>query len=215
MNVLRKLFRALGILLALPIVYLIIALILGSIPVNTDYQTEDPQRHIYLNTNGVHLNIIIPRDRIDPGLIEGLRLESEDRYLAFGWGDRQFYLNTPYWSDLELSTALQAMFLKSPTLMHYTRYNAPSGKWIRIPLSEEKFNKLNAYILQSFKLNSDGKKILLPGEGYSHNDHFYEANGFYTGLYTSNTWANEAFKTSGLKACSWTPFDFSLMNKYR
>jgi hypothetical protein len=30
-----------------------------------------------------------------------------------------------------------------------------------------------------------------------------------------NTWVNEAFKKSGLKACLWTPFDFILIEKHK
>jgi len=31
-------------------------------------------------------------------------------WLAFGWGDKGFYLNTPTWADLKFSTAVKAAF---------------------------------------------------------------------------------------------------------
>ncbi|MBL4888255.1 MAG: DUF2459 domain-containing protein, partial [Flavobacteriaceae bacterium] len=47
------------------------------------------------------------------------------------------------------------------------------------------------------------------------NDDFYKANGSFSCLKTCNSWANSAFKESGLKSCFWTPFDFGLINKYK
>lgn len=31
-------------------------------------------------------------------------------YIAFGWGDKGFYLDTPTWADLKFSTAFKAAF---------------------------------------------------------------------------------------------------------
>jgi hypothetical protein len=43
-------------------------------------------------------------------------------YLAFGWGDKGFYLNTPEWADLKVSTALNAAFGLSSSAIHSTFY---------------------------------------------------------------------------------------------
>ncbi|MFM7331368.1 MAG: DUF2459 domain-containing protein, partial [Brachymonas sp.] len=39
-----------------------------------------------------------------------------------GWGDRNFFLNTPTWDDLTLSTALNATFGLGSAALHINYY---------------------------------------------------------------------------------------------
>lgn len=211
----KRIFRFFVALLVLPILYIALALLIGLIPVNKVSQLNKSKQQVYLTTNGVHLYIILEKGSITSPLFEGLDYEHSYNYYSFGWGDRNFYLNTPDWSDLTVKNAANALLLNSPSLMHFSQYDTRRRKWIAIPVSEEQLEKLNEYILQSFKVNKAGEKIILPFEGYTNRDSFYEANGNYNCFNTSNTWVNEGFKKSGLKACLWTPFDFVLIEKYK
>ena len=56
--------------------------------------------------------------------------------------------------------------------------------------------------------------MLVPQKLYGANNSFYRANGSYSPIKTCNTWVNDGFKESGLKASYWTLFDFGLLNKY-
>jgi uncharacterized protein (TIGR02117 family) len=172
-------------------------------------------KNIYLSTNGVHLNIVIPKDNIDSTLLAGLQRNENENYLSFGWGDENFYLNTPNWSDLTLKNAFRALFLKSSTLMHVKRYESKQANWIKIDVNKSQLNKLNSFLQNSFKTKENGMKVILENQGYTSMDNFYKAKGSYSCFYTSNSWANKAFKKSGLKSCYWTPFDFGLINKYK
>ena len=98
--------------------------------------------------------------------------------------------------------------------MHVTRYNQYREGWIPISITETERQKLNAYIQKSFKIDPAGNKVKLAGSGYGSKDDFYRANGSYSCFKTCNTWANTAFKESGLKAAIWTPFDFGLLGNY-
>lgn len=207
--------RLLAFILALPILYALIALLTSLIPVNKDSQVKKSDHEIYLSTNGVHLYIILEKSSIDSSLLNDLDYESNFNYFSFGWGDKNFYLNTPDWSDLTIKNAANALFLNTPTLMHFVPYKVKDEEWIEIPLTENQLRKLNNYILKSFKLDQSGNKIKLPFEGYTDRDSFYEAKGHYNCFKTSNTWVNNGFKKSGLKACFWTPFDFSLIAKHK
>ena len=140
--------------------------------------------------------------------------DSRDQYLSFGWGDKNFYINTPTWNDFTLQNGLRALFVKEPTLLHLTRYTKPGKHWVEIEVSEEQFEKLNQYIQNSFTLNVNGEKVLLEEGGYSYNDDFYEAKGNFTCFKTCNTWANAGLKSSEIKSCLWTPFDFGLLNMH-
>ena len=200
--------------LLIPTTYIIVSLILTSITVERESNIDEANKSIFLTTNGVHLDIVIPINDVDSLLLLGLKYTTDDQYLSFGWGDENFYINTPTWGDLTFSVAFEAMLLNSKTLMHVTRYKKERLNWIEIKVNEFELNKLNSYIQNTFKTKQDGMKIILKNSGYSRNDEFYKAEGSYTCFNTCNTWVNSAFKESGLKSCLWTPFDFGLINKY-
>ncbi|PVW13914.1 DUF2459 domain-containing protein [Marixanthomonas spongiae] len=214
MSIVKNILKWLFYFLLLPLTYLIVSLLLSAITVNNDEVDSHPQKTIYLSTNGVHINIVLAKGDINRSLLSGIKHEETEEYLSFGWGDAEFYLNTPTWNDLTFKTAFKALFLKSSTLMHITRYKQKQTDWIAIKVTESELKKLNAYLLETFKTDENGLKIRLKNKGYAANDDFYKANGSYSCFKTSNTWANTGFKKSGLKACLWTPFDFGLLNKY-
>ena len=194
-----------------PALYFTIAMILTFITVNKHPVTSSQNQTIFLSSNGIHLDIILPVDKLSPALKKGLTLSKESKYTAFGWGDKDFYLNTPNWSDLSLKTAFKAMFLPSETLMHVSQYKHVSENWTTVHLTTEELKKINQLINQSFGQH----KIKIPNSGYGKNDTFYKATGSYSILKTCNTWVNNIFKNSGLKACLWTPFSFGLESKYK
>lgn len=214
MKILKKIGKWFLIFLSLPVFYVLISLLLSSITIKQTSGNEDSNNQIYLTTNGVHLDIVIPKRHIDSLLLSGIKHNQEDEYISFGWGDENFYLNTPTWGDLTIKNAVGAMFLKSTTLLHITRYRRTYDGWIGIKVSDEELQKLNEYLFETFALNETGEKVILPNKGYSLTDDFYKANGSYTCINTCNSWVNSGFKYSGLKCSYWTPFDFGLINKY-
>jgi uncharacterized protein (TIGR02117 family) len=162
----------------------------------------------------VHLEIIIPVNELSTELKEDIEIAPDDKYISFGWGDENFYLNTPTWGDLTLKNAFIALFLKSSALIHLTRWKQVNSSWTKVIIGESELRKLNHYLSMSFKKDENGNKIILNNSGYSNNDDFYKANGSFSCFKTCNTWVNKAFKESDLKSCLWTPFDFGLLNKY-
>ncbi|WP_159019866.1 DUF2459 domain-containing protein [Algibacter sp. L3A6] len=211
----KKIIKWFLYLLFIPTAYIIMALILSSITVDRKVSNENSEKLIYLNTNGVHLDIVIPIEYVDSLVLSGIKYNQNDTYLSFGWGDENFYINTPTWNDLTFSTAFKAMFLESSTLMHVTRYRQKRLGWVEIKINELELKKLNHYLLNTFEVNQKGMKIILENKGYSSIDDFYTSKGSYSCFKTCNSWVNIGFKDSGLKSCLWTPFDFGLMNKYQ
>lgn len=211
----KRILKWLLYFLSIPILYIVISLILSSITINQKIENHDSKKNIYLTTNGIHLDIVIPIENIDTLLLSGLKKENTDKYLSFGWGDENFYINTPTWGDLTFKNAFSALFLNSSTLMHVTRYESKQSEWIKVKVSESELYKLNSYLRNTFKTNSQGEKIILENQGYTKTDDFYKAKGSYSCFNTCNNWVNSGFKESGLKSCLWTPFDFGLMNKYQ
>ncbi|WP_064967090.1 DUF2459 domain-containing protein [Tenacibaculum ovolyticum] len=215
MKIGKKIIKWILYLLLIPIVYIIISLILSSITVSRTVNNESSEKLVYLNTNGVHLDIVIPIENIESLVLSGIKYNRNEKYLSFGWGDKNFYINTPTWGDLTINNAFRALFLESSTLIHVTRYKQKRSDWIKIKVNESELQKLNNYLLNTFQINENGMKTILKNKNYSSMNNFYKAKGSYSCFKTCNSWVNIGFKESGLKSCLWTPFDFGLMNKYK
>lgn len=214
MKIILKILKWFLYFLIIPISYLVISLILTFISVDRSAYNNDSSKMVYLSTNGVHLNIIIPHNDLSFELKKNLVYTKHEKYFSFGWGDENFYLNTPTWNDLTFANAFKALFFESTTLIHLTRYTQIRSSWTKVDLNETELNKLTVFISNSFKKDINGNKIILADVGYSTSDNFYKAIGSYSCFNTCNTWVNDAFKYSGLKSSLWTPFDFGLIAKY-
>lgn len=199
-------------LIAIPVAYLLIALFLSYIPVNST--TAKAEKTIFLGTNGVHLDLILPISEIDTALLANLNFQESDSFLAFGWGDENFYLHTPTWGDLTVGRAVNALFLESSTLIHLSPYKNQRKEWAKIHLNDKELKMLIAYLKSSFQLNKQSEKMIISGHSYGYGDSFYKAHGSYSFSKTCNTWVNNGLKESGLPACYWTPFDFAVLGKY-
>ncbi len=214
MKIAKKIVKGIIIIILIPGLYILASLILTFIPINNK-KLSDTNEFIYLSSNGVHLSIVLSKKQVDGKILDGLNYSENDRYFAFGWGDRDFYLHTPTWSDLTFSNAFKALFLKTPTLIHSIRYTTMRRSWVEVKVTNEQLKIINQYIYESFYIDAQNKKKILNNKGYSYNDDFYEALGSYSCFKTSNSWVNSGLKESGVKACLWTPFDFGLLRIHK
>ncbi len=211
--------KDLGIALLLMIVlYLLFAVLFTLIPSN--FLARQPEKGItvYLKSNGVHTDLVVPTQNKFYDWSEHLYpedfglLSSEDTWTAIGWGDKGFYLNTPTWGDLKFSTALDAVIPGfGGSAMHVTLYEEePRERKLtkKLILSEIQYLILCDYIFNSFTKDKKGQFMLLRGHHYDGvNDNFYEALGDYNLFQTCNTWTNTALKKAGVKTAFWAPFD--------
>jgi uncharacterized protein (TIGR02117 family) len=199
-------------------IYLFCSIVFTIIPVNTDFKEDENGIEIFVSSNGVHTDVIVPVKTSEKDWTEKIKPEdfkpSALKYVAFGWGDKGFYLNTPTWADLKFSTAVNALFLGGSTAMHVSYENkAPVlDQYCRsIKISSEQYRKLVSYIEASFMTAEDGNYKLIKGHHYSNeNDNFYDAIGSYYFFRTCNNWTNASLKAAGVKAALWAPFDESV-----
>lgn len=204
------------------VLYVIAMLLISRITVNSDVAQVDEKDGvpIYILSNGVHTDIVVPvvneikdwRNQIPFSQTQSK--DSLANFIAFGWGDKGFYLNTPEWSDLKASTALRAIFGVSSSAMHTTFYKRlnENENCKRILISKENYQKLVTYISDSF--NNPTNPEWIQGHSYGKKDSFYEANGSYSLFYTCNTWANSALKAANQKASLWTLYDRGIFCHY-
>ncbi|MBY0427579.1 MAG: TIGR02117 family protein [Cytophagales bacterium] len=205
-------------------VYVFCAWAMPIVQINTEnYPTSSPSHTIYLMTNGVHTDVVLPvRSNIIhwDSLVPFENVLSNDtnfRWLAFGWGDKGFYLNTPTWDDLTFGTAFKAATGLSSTAMHCTYYRRvkEDAECVKILIKDAQLAALSQYVRQSFRRDSTGKfEWIHTNAVYGKTDAFYEAIGNYSLLTTCNTWTNNGLKAADLPACWWTPLDKGLMQVY-
>jgi uncharacterized protein (TIGR02117 family) len=212
-----------GTLLCLILLYLLAAYILSKISINGSKVSLDNDMEIYILTNGVHTDIVVPVKSSKINWSELIKFEntlSKDtlmKYIAFGWGDKGFYLETPNWSDLKASIAFKAMFYLGKSAMHTTFYKEMNEDetCIKIEVSKSEYAKLTRYLLEGFQRDERGGVLHIKGHSYGENDAFYEAKGVYGLFNTCNTWTNDGLTFCGQKACLWTPFDKGIFYQYR
>jgi uncharacterized protein (TIGR02117 family) len=223
----KKILRLTGIItfscIGFLLVYALSAFCFSRIIVNSDAIEKDDVT-IYIMTNGVHTDLVLPVRNEIRDWSDGVKFEntvgrdSTANFVAFGWGDKGFYLETPTWADLKFSTAFSAAFALGESAMHTTFYKrmteSESCKAIKISYSD--YKKLVDFIDSSFKRSEASSLIhIVTNANYGSNDAFYEAIGSYSLFTTCNTWANNGLKSCGQKASLWTPFDSGVFYPYQ
>ena len=178
---------------------------------------------IYLLTNGVHTDLVLPikNDQIDWSqhmkFENTVAKDTAMNYIAIGWGDKGFYLDTPTWAELKFSTAFKAATGLSTAAIHTTYYKTiTEGKDCKkIEISKDQYAKMIKFIHNDLIKDSDGNLTFIDTDAvYGKNDAFYDAKGSYHLFHTCNTWTNRALKSCGQKACLWTPFDTGIFYQY-
>lgn len=183
--------------------YLIVALYGEVIPVGD--LKKDGDFYIYVQSNGIHTDVCLPvhskvinwHDFIPTkpyGECDNLE------FIAIGWGDKGFFLDTPTWAELKVSTALNAAFLPSTTAMHVMYCEEPmaNATKVKVYLSQKQYKSLVSYVKNSFH-QSHHKVELIPNKGYTSGDNFYEAKSSYHLFRTCNRWTNEALKAANVR----------------
>lgn len=179
---------------------------------------------VYLLSNGVHTDLVLPvrHQQMDWHTVfspdHSRKPDSTLRWIAIGWGDKGFYLNTPEWKDLTLKTALIAGFGIGETALHVTYYKAlrEDDHCRSIQISEAQYLKLQEYIMNSVEKDGAGKAQLISTEAqYGDHDAFYEAEGAYSLFFSCNTWTNNALKYANMPAGIWTVFDKGILRHYK
>jgi uncharacterized protein (TIGR02117 family) len=200
--------------------YLVAAFIGSHIPANPNWHETPSGVTIYVETNGHHTGIVVPvaAAGIDLSLTFRPTDLSDKRFagnwLAIGWGDRNFYLNTQTWADLRPGTALSALIGSGRTLLHIDHLDRPypGDDQRAVRISRAEYIRLITAIMATLKRSDDGYPVAI--QGYGDRDLFYEAKGHYSMLRTCNGWTAETLGEAGIKAPLWTPFSGGVMRWY-
>ena len=223
MKTIKKTIKYIGLFLLALIIYGLLVSLLSFIPVNNNpISTDEPKVAIFILSNGVHTDIVVPvkNDTFDWSkqiqFEHTIAKDSTAKYLAIGWGDRGFYLETPTWADLKGSTALKAATGLSSSALHTTFYKSmkEDAYCKKIQISTLEYQKLVVFINDSFETKSGSTIKIETDAVYGKNDIFYEAKGSYSLFYTCNSWANQALKAANQKAALHTLTDTGIFRHY-
>ena len=222
MKIIKKLLKYLAIFILSLLTYLLIVTLLSFVSVNEDFAENHQEIPIYILTNGVHTDVVLPIKNEHYDWSNQFKFEhtkSKDttyQYVALGWGDKGFYLETPTWADLKASTAIKAATGLSSSAMHVTFYKhlKENKSCKKIQISLENYQNLIAFINESFQTKSRDFLKIETDAVYGKHDVFYEANGSYSLFYTCNSWVNQALKAANQKAALWTISDSGIFRHY-
>ncbi len=204
-------------ILALPAVYLILALAGSLIPVNSGWKEPAQGVTVYIADNGIHADIVMPvsAQGLDwARVIERPTGGDDIRWIAFGSGEERVYLETPTWLDITPRTIWSAL-TGGKRVMHVEYVPSPSYAARQIRLRPEEYRRLWTAIRADLVLDERGKPKRLAHPGYGPFDAFYRARGKESAVRTCNSWVAGWLRLAGVKTSLWPPFVNGLIWRYR
>lgn len=207
--------------------YSLFAIVSAFIPVEAEILSgnEQPTYEVYLLKSGPHTDFFVRvktdvRDwSLDFPYSNNVNPDTALPWLAIGWGDKNFYMNTPTWADLTVSTAVSAATGLGTAGIHASYYyTVPTDRpLVSLRLTKSQYARLCAYIDRTLIADERGNRIMLQplmaGVNFNH-DRYYDAHGTYSMIHTCNTWVNNGLKVSGQRACLWTGFAEGIFYQY-
>ena len=126
LKTIKSIFYSISTIILLIVIYYLCAILFSRITIYPNDDKIEKNIDIYLISNGFHSDIVVPIKSKEMDWSEIIKYEhtllndSSFNFIAFGWGDRKFYIETPTWSHLKYDVALQALFLLNRSAIHAT-----------------------------------------------------------------------------------------------
>lgn len=215
-KIVTQCIRALAALLLVMGLFVASSYVLARIPVNRHFQhATDDGVEILLINNGVHVDLVIPLDapsfRMRPMLEGGNYKTDSNRYThaTIGWGNRNFYLETPTWNEIKVTNVLYAFTGFGETTVHVDLttdflFGLKRDRQRLLRLTESQFRSLCEHIEGTLKKDEKGRPLPIDCKPYGDSDCFFEGVGRYHLFRTCNVWVGEGLKQSGVRVGVWT-----------
>jgi uncharacterized protein (TIGR02117 family) len=193
-------------------------LLLGFIPVNRDYQVPpaDDCVRIFVRSNEIHTDIVMPTVHEELGIDWRKRFPPDDfqasvsrsPYVAVGWGNRKFFLETPTWADLKVANVVGALFWPSESVLHveYLPLATPSAQMHELLVTRQQYVELVRFVESSLAdCGEDGCARSAGQITFGAADRFYVSAGRYHCFNTCNQWTGRGLARAGAPVGIWTP----------
>ena len=197
--------------------YFSAAFIGSSIPVNNDWRQPKNGIPIFVETNGVHVSVIVPitlagedlSDLIRPDQLSDPMLYGT--HVMVGWGHGAVYRHTKTWSDVKVGDVASAIFGSDFTTLHVYHLVDPQPTSYRkqLRVTPAQYHKIITQIRTTFRLDKQGHSVATPA--YGPNNLFYDSYGHYNALHTCNNWTGDVLRKAGVRIGIWTPMPGGVM----
>ncbi len=222
-----KLFRITGFLSALRAVaawpllaigfYFSTAFIGSSIPANADWVQPKTGVPIFVETNGVHVSLIVPIAAQGEDLSDLIRPDQltdpayAGTHAMIGWGHAGVYRNAQTWAKVRSGDIASAVSGSDDTLLHVYHLFDPKAQQGRkmLRVTPAQYHTIIRQIRAAFTLDEDGRSIASPA--YGPDNIFYASHGRYTALHTCNSWTGDVLRSAGVRIGAWTPMPGGVM----
>jgi len=188
--------------------------------VNENWKEPEHGIDIFVETNDIHVSIILPL-KGDEGILSH-KLQANhlkepqyhSNYAMIGWGHEGVYRNAQSWNDLTFKDAFSAATGTGNALLHIYYRNNPQPNHFRkkIRITHAQYLHILHNIAGYFQYDENGDLSIYTG--YGSNNIFYRAKGQYHAFNTCNVWAGRILKKAGITIGFWTPFSQSIMHQF-
>jgi uncharacterized protein (TIGR02117 family) len=197
--------------------FFLAALIGSFVPANADWHEPVEGIPIFVETNGVHVSLIVPMSAMGEDLSDLIRPEDlADRDLygthaMIGWGHGRVYRNAQTWGDVRSGDIASAIFGSDFTTLHIYHLIDPQPTSIRkrFHVSEAQYRRIIKDVRATFRITSEGRSKAHPA--YGPNNLFYDSHGRYTAYNTCNEWTGAILRRAGVRIGIWTPMPGGVM----
>lgn len=196
----------------------IAAAIAGShIPANADWKESKNGIPIFVETNGVHVSLIVPISEAGEDLSDLIRPEDLSDPMLYGthamigWGQAGVYRNAPTWADVRSGDVVSATLGSDETILHIYHLVNPQPNEYRkmLHVNRSQYKNIIDQIRANFNLDDQRRSKADPG--YGANDLFYDSHGHYSAINTCNNWTGRVLKNAGVRVGIWTPLAGGVM----
>ncbi len=196
--------------------YFAAALVGSLIPANTEWTEPKDGVPIFVETNGVHVSLILPMAAVGEDLSDLIRpehLANPDLFgthAMIGWGHGAVYRNAQTWGQVRSGDIGSAIIGSDDTTLHIYHVTNPKRSSIRkeFRVTDAQYRMMVAQVRGTFKL-TNGASTAYPA--YGPNNLFYDSVGRYSAVNTCNEWTGRVLRKAGVKVGVWTPMPGGVM----
>lgn len=197
--------------------YMLAALIGSHIPMNNDWREPKDGVEIFVESNGIHVSLIVPISEAGEDLSDLIRPDQLSDSMLYGthamigWGHAGVYRNARTWADMRSGDVASAIFGSNDVLLHIYHLTDPQPLSYRrsVRITTQQYRNIIAQIRSSFRLQQ-GRSTASPA--YAADNLFYEATGRYTAFHTCNEWTGGILRKAGIRVGAWTPLAGGVMH---
>ena len=197
--------------------YMAAALVGSYIPANAGWAEPRQGVELFVETNGVHVSLIVPLAAAGEDLSDVIRPDQLSDPSAYGthamigWGHGGVYRNAQTWGDVRSGDIASAIFGSDDVVLHVYHMTDPQPTAFRqkFRVTEQQYRRIIKDVRTSFKLDRAGQTGATPA--YAPDNLFYNATGRYTAIRTCNEWTGSVLRRAGVKVGIWTPMPGGVM----